>query len=178
MRIIGDTSIPFLSYRKIALTFSVLAIAAGLAYQFLGPGLNLGIDFVGGTQVTLKFREQPDLGVLRSAIDELTVGAPTIQRFDEAEKNEILIRVENPEGEEGDFASPILELLDQEFNTEIGDRFDLNTNGSVNLTAFLVTADPDAVGSDNETRRLYYEPMAEAVYDYRNRGQTEHKGIF
>jgi preprotein translocase subunit SecF len=178
MRIIGDTNIPFLSYRKIALTFSVLAIAGGLAYQFLGPGLNLGIDFVGGTQVTLKFREQPDLGVLRSAIDELTAGAPTIQRFDEAEKNEILIRVENPEGEEGDFASPILALLDREFNDEIGDRFDLNTNGTVNLTSFLVAADPDAMGGDDEARRLYYEPMAEAVYDYRNRGQAEHKGIF
>ena len=43
MRIIGETNIPFLSYRKIALTLSALAIAGGLAYQFLGPGLNLGI---------------------------------------------------------------------------------------------------------------------------------------
>ena len=58
MRIIGDTNVPFLSYRRIALTISMLVIAAGLAYQFLGPGLNLGIDFTGGTQVTLKFREQ------------------------------------------------------------------------------------------------------------------------
>ncbi len=65
MRIIGDTNIPFLSYRRIALSISVLVIIAGLAYEFLGPGLNLGIDFVGGTQVTLKFREQPDLGELR-----------------------------------------------------------------------------------------------------------------
>ena len=178
MRIIGDTNIPFLSYRKIALLLSLLAIAGGLAYQFLGPGLNLGIDFVGGTQVTLKFREQPDLGQLRAAIDDLTVGTPTIQRFDEAEKNEILIRVENPEGEEGDFASPILDLLNREFNAEIGNRFDLNTNGSVNLTTRLVTADPDGMGGDDEARRLYYEPMAEAVYDYRNKIQVEHRGIF
>ncbi|MFV2072190.1 MAG: protein translocase subunit SecF, partial [Thermoanaerobaculales bacterium] len=62
MRIIGETSFPFLSYRRIALTLSSVVILAGLAYQFSGPGLNLGIDFVGGTQVTLKFREQPDLG--------------------------------------------------------------------------------------------------------------------
>jgi preprotein translocase subunit SecF len=178
MRIIGDTNIPFLSYRKIALTISVLAIFGGVAYQFLGPGLNLGIDFVGGTQMTLKFREQPDLGVLRSAIDEVTAGTPTIQSFDEAEKNEVLIRIENPEGEEGDFASPILDLLNREFNAEIGGRFDLNTNGSVNLTTLLVAADPDGMGADDEARRVYYEPMAEAVFDYRNRTQAEHKGIF
>jgi preprotein translocase subunit SecF len=178
MRIIGDTNIPFLSYRKIALTLSALAIAGGLAYQFLGPGLNLGIDFVGGTQVTLKFRDQPNLGELRSAIDELTVGTPTIQRFGEAENNEVLIRVENPEGEEGDFASPILELLNREFNAENGDSFDLNTNGSVNLTTLLVAADPDGMGGDDEARRSYYEPMAEAVFDYRNKTQVEHRGIF
>ena len=133
MRIIGDTNIPFLSYRKIALSLSALAIAGGLAYQFLGPGLNLGIDFVGGTQVTLKFRDQPDLGVLRESISHLTVGTPLIQRFDEVEKHEIMIRVENPEGTEGDFTRPILELLQEDFNSDLGDRFDLNTQGSLAL---------------------------------------------
>jgi preprotein translocase subunit SecF len=53
MRIIGETHIPFLSYRKIALTLSALVIAAGLVYELFGPGLNLGIDFVGGTQVPI-----------------------------------------------------------------------------------------------------------------------------
>jgi preprotein translocase subunit SecF len=173
MRIIGDTNIPFLSYRKIALTLSVLAIAAGLAYEFLGPGLNLGIDFAGGTQVTLKFRDPPELGALRKSISDLTAGTPLIQRFDEAEKNEILIRVENPEGEEGDFARPILELLHEEFNDDLGNRFDLNTRGSIELLDLLVMADPDGMGADVEARREYYEPTAEVVLDYRKQN-----GIF
>ena len=83
MRIIGDTNIPFLSYRKIALTLSLLIICGGLAYQFLGPGLNLGIDFVGGTQVTIKFRGEPDLGLLRDSMAGLEAGTPSLQRFDE-----------------------------------------------------------------------------------------------
>ncbi len=173
MRIIGDTNIPFLSYRKIALSISALIILAGLAYQFLGPGLNLGIDFVGGTQVTLKFRDQPDLGELRDAISELTVGTPSIQRFDEAEKNEVLIRVENPEGEEGDFTRPIFELLQGKFNSDLGDRFDLNTQGSLALLGLLANADPDGVGADPEGREQYYEPAAEAILDHRKQN-----GIF
>lgn len=167
MRIIGDTNIPFLSYRKIALTLSVLAIAGGLAFQFLGPGLNLGIDFVGGTQVMLKFRDQPELGALRDSISELTIGTPLIQRFDEAEKNEILIRVENPEGTEGDFTRPILELLDRDLNADLGDRFDLNRQGSLELLGLLESADPDGMGGDVEAREAYYGPMAEAVLEYR-----------
>ena len=78
MRIIGDTNIPFLSYRKIALSLSVLVILGGLAYEFLGPGLNLGIDFVGGSQVNLKFRDRPDLGTLRSVVSEVTPSTPVI----------------------------------------------------------------------------------------------------
>jgi preprotein translocase subunit SecF len=167
MRIIGDTNIPFLSYRKIALTLSALAIAGGLAYQFLGPGLNLGIDFVGGTQVVLKFRDQPDLGDLRQSFSSLNVGTPLIQRFDEAEKNEILIRVENPEGTEGDFTRPILELLDGDLNTDLGDRFDLNRQGSLELVGLLVTADADGMSGDIEARESYYGPMADAVLAYR-----------
>ncbi len=173
MRIIGDTNIPFLSYRRIALTLSAVVIIAGLAYEFLGHGLNLGIDFVGGTQVTAKFTESPDLGELRSAVSELDVGTPLIQRFDEAEKNEVLIRVENPGGEEGDFTSPIVELLRAKFNSDLGDRFDLNTRGSIALVGFLATADPDGVSGDVEGRTAYYEPMAEAVLDYR-----KEQGIF
>ena len=164
MRIIGDTNIPFLSYRKIALSLSMLVILGGLAYQFLGPGLNLGIDFVGGTQVTVKFRSEPDLGQLRDTMMDLEAGTPSLQRFDEPEKHEILIRVENPEGEEGDFTGPIIELLDRDLNAGLGDGFDLNTKGAQALTAA-----PGHRGSrrhrprSKKARAEYYGPMAEAV---------------
>jgi preprotein translocase subunit SecF len=173
MRIIGDTNFPFLSYRRIAITISILVIVAGLAYEFLGHGLNLGIDFVGGTQITVKFREQPDLADLRAAIAGLDLGSPLIQRFDEPEKHEIMIRVENPSGVEGDFTTPILELLHAKFNSAIGNRFDLNTKGSLALVDMLAAADPDGVGGDVEGRSAYYEPMAEAVLDFRKQ-----QGIF
>ncbi len=173
MRIIGDTNIPFLSYRKIALSLSMLVILGGLAYEFLGSGLNLGIDFVGGTQVIVKFRGEPDLNQLRSTMTDLDVGTPALQRFDEAEKNEILIRVENPEGEEGDFTGPIIELLRRDLNSGIGNSFDLNTQGAQSLTMLLVSEDPDSTGFDEEGGAEHYGPMAEAVLGFR-----KENGIF
>ncbi len=173
MRIIGDTNIPFLSYRTIALGLSLLVILGGLAYELFGPGLNLGIDFVGGTQVTIKFRGEPDLNQLRDTIDDLDVGTPTLQRFDEPEKYEILIRVENPEGEEGDFTAPIIELLHRDLNPGMGDAFDLNTQGAQSLTDLLGSIDPDDTGFDLEGAEEHYAPMADAVLGFRK----EH-GIF
>jgi preprotein translocase subunit SecF len=167
MRFIKETNIPFLSYRWYAIGGSCLLILGGLAVMFLGPGLNLGIDFAGGTQVTLKFHQAPDLKRLRHTIEGLNVGAPVIQRFDEPEKHEILIRVENPEGQEGDFTKPILDLLNKQYNGELGGKFDLNTQGRRELTDLLVTADPDGLGGDKETLTEHYQPMAEAVLAYR-----------
>ncbi len=158
MRIIGETHIPFLTYRRIALGLSLLVIVAGVAYELLGPGLNLGIDFVGGTQVTVKFQQSPDLGELRSSLADLGAGEPVIQRFDELEKHEILIRVQNPSGTEGDFTQPILDHLEARVQREVGSRFDLNTQGSQELTDLLVDADPDAFGADPEQPRAALRP--------------------
>lgn len=180
MRIIGDTNIPFLSYRKIALTISAIVvviglslIVAGIINPQLGTGLNFGIDFTGGTQVIAKFREAPDLGRLRSSLNNLEGGTPVIQSFDEAEKHEVIIRVENPEDEEGDFTRPIIEILHAEYNGDLRERFDLNTQGSQALTLRLSEANPDGVDGDSDILDAYYEPMAEAVLQYRK----EH-GIF
>jgi preprotein translocase subunit SecF len=173
MRIIGDTNIPFLSYRKIALTGSLVVIVVGLLLEVFATGLNLGIDFRGGTQVTVKFRDTPDLDRLRQALDQLAAGSPTLQRFDEAEKNEILIRVQNPKGEEGDFTKPILDLLRADLNAGIGDAFDLNLQGSQELASRLAQADPERIGGDLDSRREHYAAAAEAVLAYR-----KDKGIF
>ena len=167
MRIIGDTNIPFLTYRRIALPLSLAVILAGLAYELSGHGLNLGIDFVGGTQVTVKFKTAPDLAQLRDTMADLTTGTPALQRFDEAEKHEILIRVQNPEGEEGDFTAPIIDLLHRDLNADLGGAFDLNTQGAQELTQLLVADDPDGTALDAEGAAEHYRPMADAVLELR-----------
>jgi preprotein translocase subunit SecF len=167
MRIIGDTNIPFLSYRKIAIGFSMAIILAGVAYMVFGPGLNLGIDFVGGTQVTVKFQEAPDLDRIRKALTTISAATPEIQRFDEVEKHEILIRIENPGDLEGDFTKPILEALHQEYDSGLAGRFDLNTQGARDLAIRLGEADPEGVLGDPDSRREHYQPQAQAVLDYR-----------
>ena len=173
MRIIGDTNIPFLSYRKIALSVPGLLLAAGLAYIFLGPGLHLGIDFVGGTQVTVKFREAPDLQVIRDALGEITASTPEVQRFDEEDKHEVMIRIENPGDTEDDFTGIILDALRARFSTDATGAFDLNTNGSKELLEKLAEADPDAIFGDPEAMEAQYRPQAEAVLSYRKQ-----QGIF
>jgi len=167
MRIIGDTNISFLSYRKIALGLSSAVILVGVAYMFLGPGLNLGIDFIGGTQVTVKFQGEPDLDRIREALSTITDATPEIQRFDEVEKHEILIRIENPGDAEGDFTKPILDALHEEYDSGLDGVFDLNTQGARELADRLADDDPDGVLGDIEDRKEHYSAPAQAVLGYR-----------
>lgn len=161
MRLLANTHIPFMRYRRIWVTVSVVLVVLSLYAVFLGPGLNFGVDFAGGTQLTLKFRTEPDQARLRRALEDLRLGEVLIQRFDEVDRHEFLVRVQNPAAE-GDFTAQMLEALDREFNPAVG-ALRLNLQGVDAVRDALVDADPDRIGGTVESRRAVYQPMAEGV---------------
>ncbi|MEO8196066.1 MAG: protein translocase subunit SecF, partial [Thermoanaerobaculia bacterium] len=65
MDFLRNTHIDFMKYRKFWISFSFLVMVIGaIAVFFLGK-LNMGIDFVGGTQLTLKFAGEPNVPEIR-----------------------------------------------------------------------------------------------------------------
>ncbi|MCS7182225.1 MAG: protein translocase subunit SecF [Thermoanaerobaculum sp.] len=172
MRFFANTNIRFLEYRRVWLSVSLLLIALGLVSMIWGPGLKLGVDFSGGTQLTLKFKQEPDLARVRRALEALKLGEVTIQRFDEPELHEFLVRVQNP-GREEDFSKLMVEALDREFNGSGSAELDLNTMGADALRDALAQADPDRVGGGWESRRAHYQTQATAVLQAR-----KERGIF
>jgi len=161
MRLLTNTSFPFMKYRHVFVGASLLLVAASLGLLFAGPGLVMGVDFAGGTQLTLKFVEEPDLGRVRAALESLRLGAVTIQRFDEVGAHEFLVRVQNPK-QEGDFTAQMVAALDRELNGAAGG-LRMNLQGMEAIRDDLVAADPDRVGGDVEDRRRHYQPMAEGI---------------
>jgi preprotein translocase subunit SecF len=161
MRLFDKTNFPFMKYKWLFIAASLTLIVLSLGIMVFGRGLAMGVDFAGGTQLTLKFQDEPDLARLRSSLEGLRLGEVSIQRFDEAEGHEFLVRVQNPE-EEGDFTARMLEALDREFNgASSGLR--MNLQGMEAIRDGVVTADPDRVGGSVDARRDHYQPMAEAI---------------
>ena len=64
------------------------------ALAIAGPGLKFGIDFSGGTAIAVRFKDRPDVDKLRKTLDGANLGEIGIQRYEEADKNEVLIRVQ------------------------------------------------------------------------------------
>ena len=103
LRLIPDkTSIHFLELRKVALVLSICLIVAS-AVLFVGRGLNLGIDFLGGVLLEVKTSGPADMSGMRSKIGTLDLGDVSLQEF--GSKDTVLIRVQRQEG--GDDAQKI-----------------------------------------------------------------------
>ena len=81
MDLFSESKINFMKYRKVWVWVSVTLLAGSVLSTFFGGSLNLGIDFAGGTQLTVKFREQPDVEELRRLIAQAGIPDAPIQRF-------------------------------------------------------------------------------------------------
>ena len=166
MRVLHNTSLRFMHFKWLWLGVSLAAIAVSILLITVGPGFKLGVDFAGGTQITIKFKSDPDLGRIRKALEDLQIGTVTIQRFGDPSDRELLIRMQNPKQEEGDFAAPMVAALDREFN-QVQAAIRMNLQGADVIADALVEADPDAVGGAVSGRQAYYRPMADAILQLR-----------
>jgi SecD/SecF fusion protein len=90
----------FMNFRKLAYIFSAVLIVGSLAL-FGAKGLNLGIDFKGGSAIEVQSIEGPaDIAQLREIVGALDLGDVQVQEF--GTEKDVLIRVETQPG--GDVA--------------------------------------------------------------------------
>ena len=82
--------IPFMRYGKITTTISLLTFL--FAIWALGyKGLNLGVDFTGGTDIEVVYKQAANLDQIRSALTKAGLTEVTVQTFGTAQ--DVLIRL-------------------------------------------------------------------------------------
>ncbi len=96
MRILQKTNIDFMSTRKIWYSISAGIILIGIIAAFV-RGVSFGIDFLGGTEVLVRFETAPAISEVRNAVQSAGYTSSEIKSFGSA--NDILIRT--PEQGEG-----------------------------------------------------------------------------
>ncbi|MGD8587603.1 MAG: protein translocase subunit SecF [Chromatiales bacterium] len=84
------THIDFLSKRKYAFVFSAALILISLV-SLVTRGLNLGIDFTGGTLVEVGFKQTVELANVRSALEQAGFKDATAQHF--GTSKDVLVRL-------------------------------------------------------------------------------------
>lgn len=150
----SETRFDFVRFRTVAFFLSGSLVLLSIV-SLLVQGLNLGIDFSGGTLVQLRFAKPPHVDQIRLALSHLELGDVVIQEFGTPE--EILIRMEKQATEAGDqnaLAARVVETI-----------LPLSPEGKVDLRRVEFVG--PQVGSELTTQGLlavFYSMIAILIY--------------
>lgn len=108
------TNINFVGRMKLAFSLSLIVIAVSILSIVFHGGLNMGIDFAGGTLVQLKFQKPTTVEQIREALKPVNLQDSVIQRFG-YEGNEFLVRTSLSTSELKGFSDTLEEALTKTF---------------------------------------------------------------
>ena len=94
MEIFKNPNYNFLSWKWPLIALSLVLSIAGQISMVVKHGPLYGIDFKGGTLVYVKFKDAPPEDKLRAALHQHQLGDSTLQGYDQPQKHEVIIGVE------------------------------------------------------------------------------------
>jgi len=105
------TNINFIGNRNIALIFSGILMVISIG-SLAVRGLQMGIDFTGGTLIEVGYQKAADLNVLRNTLDTQGFVDATVQNF--GTTKDVLIRLKPHEGiSSADLSTNVLEAINK-----------------------------------------------------------------
>jgi preprotein translocase subunit SecF len=167
MEFFRNPNIHFLKYKWYFLAMSLVLSVAGVLSMVFWHGVPLGVEFRGGTVITVKFTHHPDNNKIRADLDRAGVHNARIQTFGDPANDQVLVALDLQETSEQALdrgKDAIIRALEPA-NVPAGKK-DLNNASVQDLTDYLLSQDPLHAGSDAGVR---YAALAGQIADYRDK---------
>ncbi|MFY7992120.1 MAG: protein translocase subunit SecF [Bacteriovoracaceae bacterium] len=110
-------NIDFVGNFKIFGTLSALMII-GILVMFFTKGLNYGVDFRGGAEIQVKFKQGITLTELREKLEEANIPVSQVQTIGEESANEFLMKIQSSEQDLNKVSAEVSTML----NDKLGDK--------------------------------------------------------
>lgn len=167
MEFFRNTNIDFLGKKWYFLAFSLIFSVAGILSMLFWHGVPWGVDFRGGTLVTVRFAQKPDDNAIRAAMDRAGLHDAKIQSIaGQGVTNEVLIDLDVRETNEQALDEGKLKIIQAlETNSPAGKQ-DLNNASSLTIKNYLMDKDPMHLGSDADQK---YTAQAQIMVNYRDK---------
>lgn len=149
-----DVNIDFIGKRKLAFSFSLLLIIAGIISLVMHGGPRYGVDFSGGTLLQLKFKVPVTEKDIRNGLKDLGMKGITIQKLGGGDINEFLIRSELTETKLQTLSKKVKDAIEKKL-------------GAGNVEVLRVEMVGPKVGKDLRQKALlaiYYSLLFIAIY--------------
>jgi len=166
-----NTNIDFLGKKWYFLSFSLVFSVAGILSMLFWHGVPLGVDFRGGTLVYVKFADAPNLSAIRAELDKGGLHNASIQRYDVAAANEVVIKLDLKETSEADLSKGRNQIINALESNPVQGQQNINNSDKIGFAAVrdaLLAADP------LHAEPAEYERQARRVLDFRDK---EHGGV-
>jgi len=106
-----NRDIPFMSWRRQGAVISIITFILSIFF-IATKGLNLGVDFTGGTVLEVGYSQTADLGKIRGVLADLEMSDASVQNF--GSSREVLIRLPiKPETSSAQLSETVLDALRQ-----------------------------------------------------------------
>ena len=157
--------------RKIAVTISLLVMAASIAIVAT-MGVKRGVQFVGGSEIQVKFKEPVDISDLRTAFKKNGFAHASIMQI--TGENEFVIKLKGKAGDEtakGSKISQRISVIFQEASKEQKTSlFDLNKTNPTDLAYLMKKDNPLKIDANKMIgeNRTVYDDIAEKIVQARS----------
>jgi len=178
MEFFRGVNVDWMGKAKYFVGLSLLLLVVGAA-SVLKQGMAYGIDFRGGTVITVRLAQTPPVAEIRAALSQAGLANTSIQQIvdpsDPASKNDIRISLEQKasEGEASADADrqTVVNVLYKVLGGDAQGKPDFNMTGASAVSAFLTQKDPLSLGATAGDR---YTQLGQALASARD---SQHGGI-
>ncbi len=157
--------------RKIAVTISLLFMAASIVIVAV-MGVKRGVQFVGGSEIQVKFKEPVPISDLRAAFKKNGFGHASIMQI--TGENEFIIKLKGKAGDETAKGSKVSQRISAIFREASKEKetslFDLNKTNPTDLAYLLKKGNPLKVDANKMIgeERTVYDDIAEKIIKARS----------
>jgi preprotein translocase subunit SecF len=172
MEFFGQANINWMGKAKYFVSLSLLLLAIGAVAMIYNGGPTYGIDFKGGTLVTVPFAKAPDVDSIRKDLTARGLGQSTIQAqhdITNPSANNIVIGLEETgTGEQAldEGKAKIIDALRLSFPSSEPGKQDFNFMTASQLTDALLRRDPLGLGISAGDR---YKQIGQQIAGYRDK---------
>lgn len=126
MEFLKNPNVDFIKSRYFFFILSVISFITGIGLTLLSE-INMGIDFVGGTEIQVAFTKKVNIDQIRTAIEKNGIGDAEIKSF--GKDNQFLVRVKENNTNDSKVSETVMSILNKEFSSEAPTKLGENSIG-------------------------------------------------